>query len=309
MELIKERELENINKTGQKCLFILKKLLERPLTDFEINEILNFKFSKDTISLYINTLRAIGCVIARPAIKTNYKYKLESHPFKIELSEQDLKQLIYIRLCLAQTTNWRFLVDIDSFFLEIIHLFQTNKAEDTMNKISNLERLLVVNSKDEAKKVFTLDNYCRGNYKITISYNSIKTGFKFYELIPKYISCENNTLYLWSINLENNQNQYFRLDRIIDIVSEEELSEEVEAENIKAKYRLTGTSAILFKPDYFQKISVIDEQTIEVEEKVYSNFHFFQKVLTFGAECTILEPLELRKEFIEVLKNIKGVYK
>ncbi len=85
--------------TGYRTLVILTALIESPKSNDEINECLfnnqyiKEKFSSDTLRIYINSLRAIGCEITRANKSNNQKYKLTSHPFSYDIPKSQLKAL------------------------------------------------------------------------------------------------------------------------------------------------------------------------------------------------------------------------
>ena len=45
-----------------------------------------------------------------------------------------------------------------------------------------------------------------------------------------------------------------------------------------------------------------------VEGRYYNEFFAVQRILSFGASCTVLEPSELREEVIRKLKSMRNVY-
>jgi len=97
------KEFDNISITAFRIISMLNMLLQEPLSDDELNEKLQTNIqgsrnlSKDTICIYINTLRAIGCEISRPSKKNEYKYVLKTHPFKLIISNDEISTIIEVR--------------------------------------------------------------------------------------------------------------------------------------------------------------------------------------------------------------------
>ena len=99
--------------TAYKAYILLYYLMKTPLTLDEIisifraNKIINKEFSKDTIRITINTLRASGCNIAKPTSETQNRYVLKKHPFGIKVSEKQIEALVKIRsgILLAEIGN------------------------------------------------------------------------------------------------------------------------------------------------------------------------------------------------------------
>lgn len=100
---IELKDIDNISTTGYRIISIFKMLLNKPYSEDEINENLQEdvascrKLSQDTICIYINTLRQIGCEISRPSKKNDFKYVLKSHPFSLTLAKEEAEGLINIR--------------------------------------------------------------------------------------------------------------------------------------------------------------------------------------------------------------------
>jgi hypothetical protein len=94
---------KSLNSTAYRIYRILEWLVEKPLTLTEIN--LKFKadpligkvVSSDSILLYMNTLKAIGCEIQRPSPKNSFHYMLLYHPFGMTLTEQHIQLLIKVK--------------------------------------------------------------------------------------------------------------------------------------------------------------------------------------------------------------------
>ena len=45
-----------------------------------------------------------------------------------------------------------------------------------------------------------------------------------------------------------------------------------------------------------------------IEGRYYNDFLAAQRILSFGANCTVLEPQEFRETIIQKLKNMRNVY-
>ena len=75
-----QQNKNNISLIGYKSLHILGLLTNSPQSEVDLkehfsnNKLIGKKVSDDSISLYINTLRKIGCKRPRPSISNNYKY-------------------------------------------------------------------------------------------------------------------------------------------------------------------------------------------------------------------------------------------
>ena len=109
----------NISLTAYRALLVLGLLMDRPMSREEIvnifkcNNITSKSSSLDTVRVTINTLKAAGCTISRPTSKNNYKYVLLYHPFRIDISDEQIDCLNKIRNNLVQLSDWKLILDIN----------------------------------------------------------------------------------------------------------------------------------------------------------------------------------------------------
>ena len=92
-----------ISITGYRILLLFIALLEKERTLDELVEILknnkvtNKSVSKDTVRLTVKTLKMAGCKIDRPSKLNGFNYKLLSHPFSLNISNEDIQCLLVLR--------------------------------------------------------------------------------------------------------------------------------------------------------------------------------------------------------------------
>ena len=75
-----------------------------------------------------------------------------------------------------------------------------------------------------------------------------------------------------------------------------------------SKYKLINQDVKNFLPDENQKILEISRREIFIEESIKNKFLFIQKILSYGQDCVVLEPMELREEIIDAIKGILSFY-
>ncbi|MDD3150875.1 MAG: WYL domain-containing protein [Candidatus Gastranaerophilales bacterium] len=305
-------KFDNISLTGFRCAKIFNLLLKTPCTYEEINQFLKTKanglddISKDSVTLYINTLRAIGCEIKRPSSKNNYKYVLIDHPFKLSLSSVFLQEFLNIRKHLSLCNNWNFIIDNDNFILKFIEIFD----KETILRWNKMikPKTSYFYTKEEIEKIKLLNKYCAKKRRVGLIYISPEKGEKQMEIIARKIICENNTIYLSCLNKETDKILHLRIDRIKDIKTVSIASQEKKVVPIIVKYKLTGTSAYLFEPENAEKIIKKNTNEIIIETKVYNEFNFIQKVLNYGNNCTLISPEHMKEQVLSKLNRILKSY-
>lgn len=304
----------NISKTGYRALFTLLELIKKPCTREELIEkysrdtILNSDVSKDTVTITINTLKKVGCIISRPTRKTNNKYILKSHPFNISLSESNILALHSLRESIITLNDLRLLIHLNNLYAKFAHLTPNIKTKDLLlfkhplNKVSlKILNELVIYSQ--------IDSYTN------ITYISPKNGEENLDFKPEYLTFENAKLYIWGYCKKHEKITFLRVDRIkrVNLVAFGSPSDFINAQDKKTKiiYKLKGYSATMYDKNEDEKILEQNqnlEYSLTIEASVSNDFNFYQRILSYGTDCVIISPEKAKKEFLSILKNIKEGY-
>jgi hypothetical protein len=105
-----------MNSTAYRIFKLLQWLVHSPLSVDALNRLfvedpfIGKPLSNDSIWLYINTLKMLGCKIRRPSPRNNFQYELLSHPFGLMLSDRQLQTLAQVKAfaqqCLLHQEMW-----------------------------------------------------------------------------------------------------------------------------------------------------------------------------------------------------------
>lgn len=314
LKKIKIDDFDNISLTAFRILSILSMLLKTPCNDKEINQMLTEKIrgskplSNDTICIYLNTLRLLGCEISRPAKNNNHKYVLNSHPFKLSLTKEEVFTLTELRKHSSILNEWKIVLDIDNTYNKLLKNFCPDTQEFFISTQKSL-LLREVNSQQICVDVKQLEQYCNRNKILTIEYNSPESGVKNITLKAEKITMENGAFYLVGYNEEIEEGITLRLDRILTITSVNLTQNNIKKNPLLIKYKLTGNSVFSYTLSENASIIEKNDREIIIKEKVTNKFKFFQKILTYGSECIILSPDEIREEIKDKLKKMYALYK
>jgi predicted DNA-binding transcriptional regulator YafY len=306
-------ELDNISVTAFRIISIINMLLKNPHDEKEINEELvrqiegSRELSKDTICIYLNTLRLLGCEISRPTKNSNYKYVMKTHPFKISLTKSEAETLIEIKKYISMLENWELSLDTYELYENLMKYFDT----ETRN-------LFAITKKNFMRKeVFTdtifkdiklLEKYCKQNKILTLLYDSPESGPKTIVVNAKKITFENGAVYLWGYNEKIKSDMYLRIDRILKIKSVSFNESQVIPNYFVVKYKITGSGFFSFVISENESIIQKNSQEIIVKAQVTNKFKFIQKVLSYGSECSIIEPESFRQEILLKLTTMLQIY-
>lgn len=312
MEILRDdsskKQIPKFVGTGYRMLKILKLLIEKPRSAYEINEAFQRDIyqqkavSDDMICLYVNSLRKIGCDISRPSKTNSFCYVLNNHPFLFKITKKESKTIETILRSLVRNSDWRLLQDVCEFFKEI-------KEVCSDDSDLNFLRVISVFMKMDFDLIKKLNYFCEKEKFVVLDYQSPNSGLKEISLIAKHLALENSRLYLWGHSFELEELQYLRVDRIkkIKVISFKEV--DIEQKDFPvSRYKLINQDVKNFCPDENQKILEIVGKNLFIEEPIKNRFLLVQKILSYGEDCEVLEPIELREEIISIIKGILKFY-
>ena len=310
---LKLDKFDNISITAFRIIIILNMLLKNPCDDKQINQELKEKIegardlSKDTICIYLNTLRFLGCEITRPTKNNGYKFILKTYPFKLFLTKNEIDTLAEVRKYISVLGEWKTALKIDKVFNNLLNYFHPNTKEFfLLARKSTLKR--EINTESFFHEIKQLENYCKHNKIITLSYNSPESGEKTITLVSEKITLENGAFYLNGYSEKLGTTIYLRIDRILDIKSVNTCKKNIKPKFIKVIYKLAECSS--FSCNLPENYSIVekDSESLIIEALVTNKFKFFQKILSYGDKCIILHPQEIKDEMIAKLEKMHLLY-
>ena len=308
VNFLEQKQKSNwISTTGYRIFIELKSLLESPKTADELIEIiknnsfLGKKISKDTVRFDINTLKAAGCSISKPSKNNGYKYQLIYHPFKLNISAQELDIFFELRenLCADISVNEVFI--LNDLYDKIIALtFDNNLIEETANTriLSDIDRNLFME----------LSNPKLTGKKVQIKYKSPKYDYEDVDVVPIKIVYENKKVYLCAYNYKYKANSLFEMSKIKNINFVSFSNEDILSPVFNVLYAVNNEAVNDFELKSYEKIIERYDNKIVIEAAVSNEFMFIQRLLLLGRNFYIIKPDTFRKKLIEKIKSIQKRY-
>ena len=294
--------------TGYKALLLFSLLTEGPKSYEEICEYffnhpyLREKISIDTLRVYINSLRRIGCEVKRFRGDDKIsRYVITAHPFELKLSDEQIQSVIKIYKSIVKNMDVKELLSMERFFEKIGSYIKNDDFIADIRKISMLRDI-------DKKLLEDLLDCCDRKEQIVIQYNSPNSGEKSIELIADKIDSSNGKIYLYGTGFEYMQYGSFIVSRIKKI--NEIKIEKTIPENLK-EFRITYTlecSPDKLNPADNEKIIEKHNNYAVIEMKTSNDFLAKQKLLEYGPICKVLEPESFKNDFIKLLKDMKAGY-
>ena len=306
MKLSEKTELSQISLTGLRALVLLALLIQKPRSLDEIRQeflalkIIEPEHSNDIIRIDINTLKVMGCEITRANAKTNYKYKLLKHPFSLELTKSEVAVLKRAYNKVKNRSGIELMLKYHGLFNK---LAENVFDEDIKGAIYGLS---VLKSYD-ISFIKELVEDCNNKTTLTLIYQnpSAKEASEKTVAAQKVV-VHNDSVYLYCFDFKKQAFATLNVKRIKSIVARFLGGKDIEVKTTDVKFLLKKSSIA----DIEENEHVISETP---EGKIilgsyYNDFLAMQRILSFGADCVVLEPESFRENVIAKLKSMRSVY-
>lgn len=293
--------------SGFKGMYIFSLLIDGPKTyndiknAIESHEYLRETISIDTIRIYFNSLKKLGCTIKR--INKNHKsyYYIESHPFELKIDDKQVNSIVKIYKAISKSIDFSDYIALTKFFQKISPYISN---EDLKNKLHNLSPL----SSIDQKLIEDLKKCVANNNEITILYNSPNSGLKNIDIISDKLHIDSGKLYFAGYNSEHGNYSNFLVSRIIKIVSINLNKSKLKIPDYKVVYEFKKIDNTSFELVPGEKIIEETGDKVIIEYTSKNKFLITQRILSHTTNCKIISPQSFKEEVISCLKQMKEGY-
>ena len=302
-----KEDLCQISLTGIRSLVLLGFLIKAPMSLEEIKKayiglnIMEDNNSTDIIRIDINTLRNMGCTISRADKRTDNKFVLLDHPFKIDITEDEAAVIKQAFNRIKEKSDISVLMVYDKLFEKFVPHISNPKVQDILLSISPLKKY-------SPEMVEQLKNACENKTLVKLIYKAptVKEAQEK-EVYADRIALQNDKLYFYGVDKGSDKPIYLNIKRILKLLSSDKTDDYRKAEPIVVKFFLKefGTSGLL---DNEEIESGSMSEGFVICGKYHNSFFAMQRVLSFGAKCTVLEPEDFRNSVIEIIKRMRDSY-
>lgn len=307
LKIADKEELSQLSLTGLRSLILLELLIKEPRSLEDIRKefikysIMEDSNSDDILRIDINTLKLMGCEISRADHRTNNKFVLLKHPFKINLEEDEISTLKRAYNKLKEKADVTTLIRFDNLFKKISEHVSDDKIKEQLAGISALKnyRSDIINN---------LKLACHKKYTVSFVYREpINKKENTKDIIADKIVLQNDKLYFYGVDKNSKQPFYFNIKRILKILSLNENNDNITANPTTVKFYIKefGYSGL---EDCEIILSGDIPEGFVVEGNYHNEFYATQRILSFGPKCKVLEPESFKNKNIEILKKMKDVY-
>ena len=294
-----------ISLTGVRAIVILALLNKKPCTFEEIKDfliasnIVDREYSIDTIRIDLNTLKYIGCDISKATKTTENKYILRSHPFQLVFEEDEVEALAKIYKSIYKNLSIDRLIEYDNLFEKLAESVKDENIKEYFRGVSILKGL----DRDLVKELLAESHK---QSKLTILYAPDKAKEVNYDITLEKLGFRSDNLYIYCYNHSMKKRTFFNVSKIKKIVAKYLVGENNEVEDTVLEYSLSNYKE--YQLEDSEKVIRIEGDKAIIKGAYYTPFISMQRILSFGPDCVLLSPSDIKDELIEKLQSMRSQY-
>lgn len=298
-------ESKQVSSTGIRALIVLLALLVGPKTHNEVCDFLfscgvaDESYSIDKLRIDINTLKTIGCEFDKASKKKDYRYTLLSHPFKVKITSMDVCFLKEAYKSICKHASPETLLKYHYLLEKLSNISDSEEIRENLLGISLFKDMDL----DIIKSLVADEKH---NNKIQIVYQSSKNREAVYDITLEKLGMRSDKLYAFCYNHTSGKRMFLRVKKIKEIMCKFfDRTSKVGLDTI-VKFRLKRPYRYQLEPN--ETVLNSDEQELFIEGRYYNSFVAVQRVMSFGRDCIVVEPEEIKELVIEKLLEMRELY-
>lgn len=299
-------ENKQISLTGARALVMLIILRESPKTFEEISDymvkcgVMEKGYSIDTVRIDVNTLKAIGCDISKATKRTNHKYILKSHPFRLFTNNAEIGALKKVYDKMLKTMSADRIVIFHDLLNKIASMVDDDNLSEQIRGISILKHENTAVLKDLIEK-------CKKHNRVVLEYQPpYSADYKNYDITIEKLGIRNQKLYVYCYNHSTEKRMFLNTDRIKSVINSMFNRDTTFSSDVKISFELKN-----YKKFELEDNEIILEERGDsaiVEGKYFNKFIAIQRVLSFAGDCVVLKPDDFKESIINKLKEMRSLY-
>lgn len=281
---------------------------------FQDNTFVKKTISQDSLWIYLNTLRMLGCEVSRPSLKNNFRYRVTYHPFNHFITSQDTEFLKEILITLSEQLDYRTIFYLIRWIQKTFQNASNKNRKELEQKFFNALRMS--NLEKFENILLKLEYYCQNRELLQISYQSKLKGKRQIIFLPQKIFHNQLTFYVLGNAADKDKASMLRLDKIESLSpckNTELLKDLLETQSRKKTYiiRMINCCRTRYEPLGEEEETLIDpfsEQHIIVKFKTANEFLLTQKLLETGCCFQVLHPKCFKDKIRKILLEMRFLY-
>ena len=317
----------SFNGTAYRIFKLLEWLIDSPLTV----EALNQRFindpgigkavSSDSVWLYINTLKALGCVIRRPSLRNGFAYEMLSHPFNLTIDETQLETLAQAKIVAQRHFAHPEMLALDSLLRKLV-------SQGTLSGVSDLvERLFVqsrsLDSQECRQRIDQLEQAILEESLLKVTYVSPLKGEEVFQFLPESLFYRQGVVYARGERPEYPDSSSLRVDRMLSLspLEDDGLRAQLAARQ-QRKVEIV-LKVMVNSPQAFQGFCLDPNQGVYQESRLWVDgphpyyevrllvrdfFYLKQTLLSLGLPFVVMAPEAFKQDMLATLRGVLDFY-
>ena len=322
-----------VNSTAYRIFKLLQWLIQTPLSVDALNQrfcedpLIGKAVSNDSIWLYINTLKALGCNIRRPSPRNQFQYEMISHPFGLALTELQRDSLAQAKAFAQQSFTFEEMQTLDGLFKKVIAYTVCDNPQAEIEQLFLRSRSFDYG--DLQAHIATLTQFTAERQLSRLVYLSPKHGEETFTFLPMAIFYDRGVVYIRGERPEFDHPSCLRADRILrlsplvddslknQLLSRQQLRTELTVlVFVTERQAFNGFGLDENQGVYSESLRWVgsDELTddekphYEVKLQVREFFFLKQKILWGGLPCRVLGADSFREDLQRTLMTMRQFY-
>lgn len=299
-------DLNQFSLTGARAIAMIGLLIVAPRSLEEIRQkfielhFMDESHSDDILRIDLNTIKNMGCEISRSSAKTDFKYVLTKHPFSLPLDSDDIKALKKVYNDCKSKITIPALIDYHNLFAKIADYIDDDSVKESLLGISLLKYY-------DTNLLENILSDCQDERTIKILYTKATSSVaKEKEVVAQKLVINNNKIYLYCFDTQKQEPVMLNFRGIKSVLSRKMRSSSFEAKTTKVIFFLKNISAENLSDE--ETIINADDNGYLIEGDYYNQFIAIQRILSFGSDCTVQEPIDFKNLIISKLKEMRKIY-
>lgn len=302
-----EPEANNINISAYRVLYILLMLVRyRRLSLLELNRhlfenpLIGRGYNNETLSKYINTLRAAGCRIPKASNRNDYHYDLLRSPFPLVLDAEEADVAGKILTMLSKQPDEALTSDYRDFLENLSWSVQLPQGapQSSPRRIDRLTRRHLALSRYR--------QYCQESFHLVVDYRDSQlpqAQLMTLYIEPQEVLERDDSLILLGWDCHSLERVSLDVD---DIVSVQQLPNKNRRTQppVTIAFALYGRLAKGYRLYPDEWVTYRSETELHIKTKVRDEEALLKRLMKYGASCQLLFPENLRMTFRERLMTL-----
>lgn len=317
----------SFNGTAYRIFKLLQWLIDSPLTVEALNQrfindpSIGKAVSSDSVWLYINTLKALGCVIRRPSLRNGFAYEMLSHPFNLTIDEAQLETLAQAKIVAQRHFAHPEMLALDSLLKKLVSQGTLSGVPEWVERLFAQSRSL--DSQECRQRIDQLERAILEESLLKVTYVSPLKGEEAFLFLPESLFYRQGVVYARGERPEYPDSSSLRVDRMLSLSPLEDDGVRVQLAARQQRKIEIALKVMVNSPQAFQGFCLDPNQGVYQESRLWVDgphpyyevrllvrdfFYLKQTLLSLGLPFVVMSPEAFKQDILATLRGVLDFY-